>query len=157
MTDEEAETVRDYSGAAYHSINAALRGDESETPKLRTQIALIDSALAKSMTSSDLILFRGVDGDAAALLIASGLRAGAILRDPAFVSTSLSRTVALRFAAFPPGGLMYQITVPAGSIALDATPYSQYATEQEYILPRDCAMRVIGVNAATRTIELELV
>ena len=64
---------------------------------------------------------------------------------------------ALRFAAFPPGGLIYRIRVPAGSIALDATPYSQYDAEREYLLPRDCAMRVVGVDPAKRTIELELV
>lgn len=157
LSSEEIAAVREYSGPAYGRINAFLRGEEAGDDSLRRIVAALDSAIAKSRTIEELVVYRGIGEPGATAWRGRGLRVGQKRIDPAFMSTSADPHVANLFAEMPPAGLVLKIRIPAGSIALAVAPYSQYPGEEEYLLPRDTVVRVTGYDPVTRTIEVEVV
>ena len=53
--------------------------------------------------------------------------------------------------------MLLKIHVPAGSNALEMHPYSNHIEEHEMLLPRDAELRVIGYDANSDALELEVV
>jgi len=154
---EEILAVETYAGSQYRLINGCLRGDEPCTTRILTMIGAIDRAINRSRLPADLILFRGIGGDAAAAIRSSGIAVGSMMFDDAFMSTSIDPRTAGMFAQFPPGGLMLRIRAPKGMNALDMAPYSPYAREREFLLPRGTVLRVLGYNSSASELECEVV
>ena len=77
--------------------------------------------------------------------------------EPGFMSTSTHLDVARGFLGSTGGGMILKIHVPAGRNALDMQPYSQFADEHEFLLPRGVKLRTIGYDANADALELEVV
>ncbi|MGQ0559994.1 MAG: ADP-ribosyltransferase [Sphingosinicella sp.] len=157
LSDDEIAAVRAYAGLQYRMIDGCLRGDKPCPDAVLEQIRLLDSAVAKSQLKSDVVLFRGVDGDAADSIRAGGTAIGSILCDPAFMSTTTNPEKAALFSTFPPGGIMYKISALKGMSALPMASYSNYPKEQEFLLPRGTKLKVLGYNAANSELLMEVV
>ena len=118
---------------------------------------LLESATARETIAADITLYRGIGEPAAEQWRRRGLRVGQKITDPGFMSTTADPVVANLFADVPPDGLVLKISVPKGSFALNVAPYSQYPGDREYLMPRNTTIRVLGYEAATRTIMAEVV
>lgn len=157
LTDEQISAVTYYCGPGYRPINDVLRRRAKATRTTTAAVHNIDAAIATEALAEDRILYRGIGKVGADELRAIGIAVGDVLRDPAFLSTSVDPVQAGIFADTPPGGLRMRILAPAGSIALDVSPYSPFPDEHEYLLPRNTGLRIVGFDPATQTIETELV
>jgi hypothetical protein len=157
LTREEKAAVKDYSGAAYFEINEALRSGVDMDEGLRKAVDRLDSAIAKSPTARNLVLYRGVGEDYARALEKKDLQVGDMIAEAGFLSTSTREDVARRFLGWAGGGMLLKIHVPIGSSALDMHPYSKFADEHEFLLPRDAKLRAIGYDANADALELEVV
>ena len=157
LSRAEKEAARRYSGSAYSKINLALRFEEPADRETLATIKHLDAALAKSSTSRKLIIYRGVDADYAAVLERRGLRIGDSIIDAGFLSASTREDVARQFLGWEGGGMLLKIHLPAGSNALEMQPYSEHPEEHEILLARDVELRVIGYDANSDELELEVV
>jgi len=141
----------------YHrDINAYLRVEEVGDARLRATVAAIDAAIARSRLDADFLLFRGIDAAVARQLVAAGLRPGSVLSDAAYMSTSPKLLTARTFASWPERGLILRMRTPRGTIALDASPYSAFAAEQEVLLPRDIGIRILADADASGVMDAEV-
>jgi hypothetical protein len=156
FTSEEREAARAYSTFFHRRVNEYLRGEEEADEKVLATIEALDSAIAKRPCSTELALFRGVDGEVASYMRRSGLPVGSMITYDSFVSTSADPGWAELFAAIPPGGLILKIHVPAGSYALDMAPFAVSPIEREVLLPRGTRLRVLSYDGA-RMVETEVV
>jgi hypothetical protein len=157
LTRGEIAAVADYSGAAYHQINEALRSGDDMNEDLSRTVELLDSAIAKSPASRSIIVYRGVGEDYANALEKQNLQTGDTIFEAAFLSTSSHEDVARRFLGWSGGGMLLKIHVPSGSNALDMHPYSKFAGEHEFLLPRGVKLRAIGYDGNADALELEVV
>ncbi|MDQ8757941.1 ADP-ribosyltransferase [Sphingosinicella sp. LHD-64] len=157
LTTEEKSAVTAYTSSYYRAINACLRGDGGCDDKVKSTIEALDRAIAKSLLPAEQVVFRGVSDNYASYLRSSGLRTGSVVIDDAYVSTSRDPKKASFFAAIPPEGLIMKIHIPAGSLALDVAPYSDFPAEEEILLPRGTKLRVTGYDSGTRTLEMEVI
>lgn len=149
FADDEIEALRVYSGPRHRLINDHLRGDEDHGAEVFHHVRALDRALAKCPVGRDLVVYRGIDGDAAARLRAANLAVGDRFGDGAFVSTSADPLSCRLFASWPPGGLILRIGVKAGSTAIDMAPFSEHPDEREYLLPRDTLFEVTGISSGS--------
>jgi len=157
LTREEQAALGAYSGNAYDAINTALRSGEGMDDKIAATIDLLDSAIAKSTTPTNLVVYRGVGENYARVLKQRELREGDSIVERGFLSTSISVDVARGFLGRRGGGLLLKIRVPAGSNALDMLPYSRHPEEQEILLPRGAELRAVGYDASSDALEFEVV
>ncbi len=147
------------SGALSSNQMSDLYGEATSTQAL---IKSLDGALAKSTTTSDLVVYRGVSGQDSLLRILK-LKKGSIFTERSFSSTSLSKTTAQEFA----GDAMFKIRIPRGASAFDVSALGSRVTDlgqAEILLARGARFRLF--NAATvhringrafATVELELI
>lgn len=157
LTDTEIVSLKAYASSMYKLINAALRGDEEFQPSLFDHIASIDSALSKSALSKDIIVYRGLNGDAAAYLRRMGLAIGDEFSEASYASTSLDRKQAERFAAWPRGGIVLKIHVRSGKQLIDMSLFSDYPDECEILLPRDSIFQILAGENSNHVVEVEVV
>jgi hypothetical protein len=157
LTEDEIAAVVAYSDAAYSEINGALRAGRDLNDDLSRTVERLDSAIAKSPTAKNLVVYRGVGEDYAGNLERLGLQAGDVIIEEAFLSTSTHEDIAKRFLGWTGGGMILKINIPAGSNALDMHPYSQFPEEHEFLLPRGANLRAIGYDANADALELEVV
>lgn len=157
LTSEETKALKKYSGSFHRPLNDCLRGIEPCDQETQRITGLLDAAIKKSVVPSSLTLFRGVDDDGARRIFSIGLRVGLEIRDEGFMSCSTDLATARLFSAGAPPGIVLQIRVPKGGKALDLSPYSRYPAEQEVVLPRGTALRVIGFDASSGIIETEVI
>ena len=135
---KQAAAVRDYTGASYTEYNGALRGERPMTPELRSQIALIDKALAGHPVPENLIVSRGsgfahLTDDPTTLI-------GQVITDEGYLSTSLGS------AAFSHKPAIFHLAVPKGTPGMYVGKISQLAnTEKELLLGRGVEFEVSRV------------
>lgn len=156
LTSQEQAAARLYSGPYHARVNGCLGGEEDFDDAIRATVAALDSAIAKSRLAGDLVLFRSVGGKVASYMLMAGVRAGSILENDGFVSTSADPVAVRLFASLPPGGLIVRIHVPAGTLALDMTEMSEYPQEREFLLPRGTRLRVLSYDNVARILDTEI-
>jgi hypothetical protein len=148
MTDAEARTRGNYISMGYEAINGHLRKPKNfPTPAVTAAVKNMDAIFEKvPPLEKEVTVYRGVSGSAADKILK--LRKGAMLSDPAFISTSFSQDVAKDFATV--GGIVMSIKVPKGRRAVPGE-----RTENELILPRGTRFKV--VKKTKKSIVLEVV
>jgi hypothetical protein len=156
LTGPQRDAISRYIAGGYVRINGDCRGDSDGDPKIWREIYLLDEALAEAFLQEDQIVYRGVDKAYAAELERRLASAGDSLIDKAFLSTSRSKVVARGFIGYEEGGLLMKIRVPQGRRALYLAPYSSEPDEQEYLLPRDTVLKLIGYDEDEDVLELEV-
>ena len=143
-----------YKGNAYRKINAYLRGG-SASDEVKQMVANIDAALDGATLTRDVILYRGLAGEAVAELANSEI--GSVVQMSGFSSTTTSRRIAVGFSGttdkYRDSGLI-RILARKGSHALDLDRYhagggSGSNVENEVLLPRGARFRLVGVTDAT--------
>lgn len=151
------DSIRYYTQGGYVSINGDLRGDASLDPLIDLHIHRLDQALSAVRLPRAITVYRGVDADYAQALRSIGLRAGMVLDDRAFLSTTRSKVVALSFMHYAPGGILMRVRLPKGTKALDIAPWSADPREQEILLARNSGLCVINYDREQNLLELECV
>jgi hypothetical protein len=162
-----------YLGPQYRSFNNFLRfGDEDSSdkvPEIEQRIKDLDALIeSRGSVEAESFVYRGMielpkfeDTDITMSEMLDGLKPGDIISDPAFLSTSSDKNIALR--KFGPGIMtdngptldasnpvyepssFWAIRVPEGSKAL-AAPEDSYFSEKEVILPRNTQLRIDGIK-----------
>lgn len=140
-TDAECQAVRAYTGGDYKDINGTLRRpDKAFGPYLENTldtIAAMDTAFENAPTLDKSIrVTRGVNYAGKLKEILDSLEPGDEFQDKAFVSTTTQKTPGF-------GSFYMDIIVPKGSKALYVESISNYAGEQELILPRGAKFRLV--------------
>jgi hypothetical protein len=148
LTSAQQEALQAYQDGSYDSINSGLRSGQPLGAYYQKDVDLIDSALQQSPTSQPMTLYRGVPDPILTLEQAQQMaQTGALDTDPAFLSTSTNPEAVAEGYAPSAGGVIYEITVPAGTNAIDmnqAVGNQYFAWEREYLLPRDLPRQVTG-------------
>lgn len=154
LTDDEIDAARHYTGWGATPINGGLRNGHLDAEH-HAAVASLDSAIAKAPLPIPVTLYRGVSGRGAQVLRDAGLTVGAVIRDKAFVSTSLDAGTPMRFSSMGHGGVILRIAAKPGNLGLyvgNATgayrPRGRTLTSQnesEVILPRGTGLRVLGM------------
>jgi hypothetical protein len=152
ITAAQRAAVEAYTGNGYGAINRHLRSGEDPASG---HIAHLDALIDAHRLEHRLIVYRGVDGNFIELL--EDLAAGVEITDHAFLSTSKSADVAMRYVDDDNGGLLLRISVPAGSKGVDLTPYSHLPDEEEFLLPRGSTMRLVAFDELEDILDLEIV
>jgi hypothetical protein len=148
--------VEAYTGGGYEEINAYLRGKHSADMadargKTAQVIRGLDSALSKGKAPAALSAYRGVRGDADdpgsfVKAVVAAAQAGGTLTDQAFMSTSLSGSVAEKQFAGDrrmPGRetAVVRIHVPGGSPGAYSDVVGDTG-EAEWLMPRGTTLRL---------------
>lgn len=134
-----AHAFRGDDAAATAAIDSAMIAHQSHVMGL-------DSAIAKSRTTEDVHLYRGVGTPNR-----YGLP-GEIYHDHGFVSTSFDQEKAMNFSK---NRGMAHIYIRKGLKALVLDGYSEHSTEGEALLPRDSKFRVLHYSEDGRHVHLE--
>lgn len=154
LTENDIEALRSYTSSS-SGKNSVLRRQEAATNVGMYNFRGITRAIDKASLAEDTTLHRGVGLDAVAEIerqlgvsLDSHEAIGKIFRDPAFVSTSRSETVARDFAnplsrKIDPKQLL-TILAEKGSKAADVASISEHPHEEEVTLQRGSRFRVLG-------------
>lgn len=139
-TPKEVRALADYQGTEYLNVNEALRagGQSWATGPDQLTIRQVTRAIDYApRTNQSVTAYRGLTftSDDATRAFLSQAGEGAVFTDPAFASTSLSRTTA---ASFGRNGILMEIDVPAGSKAVGLDLWG----ESELLLQRGTSFRV---------------
>jgi hypothetical protein len=137
FTDSELSALRKYRNYSAN-LNNELRGfgglGEAQVAELEKQSAAIDAAFLKaSALPENVTLYRGTLSPEI-----MDAKLGTVLDEKAFMSTSLDRDQAERFAPD-----VLEIRTPAGTRVI---PMSGTDSESELLLPRDVKLRVIDIQ-----------
>ena len=161
---DDLDAVVDYTNGSgwYSTINSGLRGSyeltKYEKPKFDKYVASLDRLMsAAPKTETPIVTYRGVkQGEFTDLL--RTLDIGDEFTDAGFVSTSMNRETANRFARET--GTVLEIVTPAGSsgmmpIAFRTEMSERFTTgEVEWLLPRKSRFRVVGRSSDVVKVEL---
>ena len=158
LSDAEKKAVHEYSNLHYAKINKKLRLGHKPDERINN----IDAALDKSALSQDSVVYRGLNQDRSKRLLTK-TQPGEVFVDRGYSSTSLSEGVARGFAATTDGGTVVlpkakhgyvlSINVDKGTNALPLNDdIARHIAEQEVLLPRDSAFRVLRVDHDTKTV-----
>lgn len=130
-----------YIGTGYSPMNGLLRGtftsDQATMEMIARRVENMDRAFAVApnpvLHDEPVVAWRGVSH------IPEGKvpKAGELMREPGYLSTSVSKNVASQFA----GDWLYRIDLPAGTSRIHGT-----LSELELILPRGTTLRVLDVT-----------
>lgn len=138
-------------GTTEPAVNAALRGSQPMTPRLRDDVAVIDQALAASRTSGPVTVFRGWQR---APFMPAGWQdadlTGLTWSDAAYTSSTASPEAAESYAGDEAdGGFSARILLPEGFPALSiADEAGGMDDEGEIVLPHGLAFRVTADHGA---------
>jgi hypothetical protein len=146
-------------------VNRALRIDPDEAEQIYGNvISELDETMVRTPNiTSAITVYRGVRGGDDLPPEFEELEAGDVFSDSAFVSTSLSPTSALGFAgvynAPNTQGLVFEISVPANSEGIFpnswlGTDRNNFASELEFLLPRDSQFKVISTEGVVWKLEI---
>lgn len=135
LTSEERNAIAAYSGNAFVSINAAMRGEIAMTPPLARRIATIKSGLRKYPIPTAVRASRIVDAAFFGIMDDASVHEviGDEFIEPAFLSTCGLATPAptgLR----PPNGVIADLIVPAGTHALRLGEIAEVPLEREVLI-----------------------
>jgi hypothetical protein len=135
LTTTEERAAIAYTGSQYRVINADARAGNTHA-----LMADLDAAIAKGRLIEDIVTVRGLNSHPD---IPSGalLRAGDVISEPGYTSTSLSSGSAFG------GTYELRIRVPKETRALAVEDLTLHRGEHELILPRGSRLQVIGTTA----------
>jgi hypothetical protein len=165
MTKNQYDTVHEYTRDGYRNLNETLREGNREEVKdalESEQVKNLDALIATHSLAKDTVVYRGVKlNDDQRWSYGNYtdwnyVNVGDILQDEGYTSTAKSYSEAEKFMSF--GGhfgqpIMFKITVPAGSPALDVNAAMKdyeskngsslfYPYESEILLPRQTRLEV---------------
>lgn len=171
-TEEERDTIRDYTGSDYTYINRALRNnsvlasmmsDEAKAERFE-QASKISSGISKYDLNDNIIVYRGVSLDALGInavfdsKISEGMKdlVGTVYKDKGFMSTS-----AVKSSSFTSKEAVMSIKVPKGKgRGAWVSPISLYPYENEFLLQRSSSLKITKAERGTGgkwEIEAELI
>ena len=151
--DHVIEAIRTYSGSKYWDINRYLRGIRSELkPELQKIADVLMDELEQNELADNMVLYRGVGPD---VLQGKPVEVGAIITDPAFVSTSTTSKTARDFIDDSQGYLL-KITSPKGTKALNISKYSVHQSEAEVLMQMGTAFKIDKIYKKSRYTVLEV-
>lgn len=148
ITKVEMESLLMYQGTYYREINDHFRFGKAITPGALKASQRVDNIIARSTTSGRIPVYRGIG-------LNDGLKIGQILEESAYMSTSLSRSVATEFATVSnePRRYVFEFEIPENysSVAIDDAlgERSQY-DEAEYLLGRGRRVVIKGMETGSR-------
>jgi hypothetical protein len=156
LSYSEVAELRLYQRTGYLTTNPILRDevstadyDEGALSRIEMSIDAIDTAIAKGKLHSGLKVYRGLR-DPQAVFGVADLAAlnGQVINEPAFVSTSLDREVALRMTVTSPSPVLAQLHLDAGQAAawLALAGDRHRRSEYEILLPRRLRIKIQGVD-----------
>lgn len=148
---------RDYSGSMYHIINETLRENRQAMGSTRLAIERIDQVFAyeSSTLREDKVLWRGLNEEWKDLR-KSRLDIGVTYQDDAFVSTTMDRDFAKKWAGSR--GVVFQMIVPKGTPAIYLDSFSvNQGDEVEVLLPRGSQVRIVNIMWNERPVRIQAV
>jgi HK97 family phage portal protein len=164
MSSEERNGFEEYTGFSYTDINSMMRGN-SNTGGRRAEDAIAGMrkyfADPKNVTHEDMILYRGSNRVAFGLpqrqsfnprenITGDQLQpfVGTYIRDPAFLSTTLDRSVAANFASNE-DNIVFELEAPRGTKGLFVAPNSRHREEHEVTLDSNTMIEIISIDQVT--------
>jgi SPP1 gp7 family putative phage head morphogenesis protein len=154
LTEDQHGAIDAYTGDIYTELNAWLRsGMEYEDDWLESLTADIDSALAGFTLSQDISVLRGTSTEVLKELgVAIDKAVGKTLWDPAYLSSTIAKSVAGEFAdmaVYNSGGqrVFLQFDIPAGEgRGAFVDSISANSGELEFLIRRDAQFEVYAVD-----------
>ncbi len=152
LSDQAKKAIGDYTTVTAFRINNSLREGklpkESKLPGGLADVKELDSAIENAPPLKEEVgTYRGV------AFQYDGVKAGDVLIDEGFMSTSLNKDVAHSFGstedakeAGTKGAARLYITVPEGGKAMYVGGIGNIKSEQELILPRQTTMRIRDIR-----------
>lgn len=138
VTDEEAKYLVGYKQFEYKRVNASLRNGF-----VFNEAKMMDQVLDRAPSlPQNLKLFRGMP----AAEIPKSLKAGDLIQDKGYVSTSLDRKTAREF-----GGVSVEIRAHKGQAGAWMDPFG--SAEYEVLLPRGSVFRVVSRDRGSLVLE----
>lgn len=159
LTDDEAGALSSYSRTVHDLVNRALRGRGSASdvyfaqPWVETLSAALDKAVE---TDAPMVLYRGFSDKS---FYRRRLRAGNVLTDPGFCSTSIHQRSVQRFANEhyaatdhkpEPHRVYWTIQVPAGAKIAPLGNLADNPFEYECLLRAGTRFKVLDVSRSRR-------
>lgn len=154
LSAEQRSAIYDYTGGYFRHVNGTLRHGEQPYSNTHDLIARLDAAFEAAPPLTAPITVRRNVWNVEAMFGEPGSRVGGEFVDDGFVSTTTGRDASFF------GEHQLNIVVPAGSKALDVRAASNNPQEDEVLLPRGTAFKVVSdtVDAnGNRIIELHVV
>jgi hypothetical protein len=158
FTDGEIAALSSYQGGSSSMLRTAndpgalefqrtIARQQLEQPENARQIRELDSAMARSETTADAVLYRGVQP-----ALANVPEPGQSYVDYSFVSTSADQNVAAGF-----GPMVLEVRVPAGTRAVNVSQAlgsrSQFE-QSEFLLDRGMTFRVVSKTPTRAVVEI---
>lgn len=132
LTREEVEAVLQYTRSDdYADLNSYLRTGQTGNEYFDTETRLLKSAIAKTQTTEDITVWRGVNSE----YVRQKSKSVKISSVDALTSTSTSRNIAEKFAGNDNNSVIFKIKLPKGTNAIDAMGISRKPEEDEILLP----------------------
>ena len=138
LTAEELEILKGYQSTDYKWVNSELRTGKGIDDESREFHRVLDNILGRGATNRDIVAYRGISTSSF-----EGTESGMIIRDNAYISTSLDEASAGRFLAEKENPMIAELRIPKGSKGayiegvLDMKEY-------EFLMPRGSEFRVIS-------------
>lgn len=153
LTEQQHVILKDYKEGGYRQINDFLRGAyvrETLVAPLKEDVSIIDDAIAQQSLHSDVSLYRGIHHEP--LAINAEKLIGKTVEVASFQSTTVDKKVALEFAGVGKGAVIFKISVPKGTPAIDMSKFetSNNVNEKEILLGRGGRVRITGVDRTSR-------
>ena len=139
---KEKAAIRNYTGSNYDEINGRLRSGGPHD----WQVKQLDEALSKTALTDEIVVYRGIK-NAEKLGLHPTKSLGDVIRDPAYLSTSLNPAVAKSFAG-PEGGkgAVLRITAPPGTKGASVARLTEFPHEHEVLFSRGSGVKITHVS-----------
>lgn len=158
LSPAERKALRFYKGDGYREINQVLRYGGESDPDILQAIEDLDVALSRFQLPEPVIAYRGL-GSQALFTQAEDL-IGDTIEEPAYLSTSLLRSVAEGYlSARSEWRVLEEILVPGGVAVgayVGAPDLVEPMEEHEFLLPRGTELAVHAVRREADHVRLEV-
>lgn len=141
----QVDALEDYSFTEYKRINSALRRGTTLSRNMQKTVTAIDEVIdgARALPN-DVVAYRGLTEK-----VAKMFQPGTIIRDDAFVSTTLNEKTAAHFADFSKNEFVLEVILPKGTKCVGMPDFLSIK-EQELLLARGTRFRVLERTEAGR-------
>lgn len=153
LTEEEIQSIKEYTGGAYSTINHGLRDGTKLTKDDKENIKNLDRVLENNKTTEDITVYRGFS-DVSQI---QNAEVGGTITDKGYVSTSTSEKAAKGFSrGTDDKGKMYiaEITIPKGSSVADVNKLigtsSAKSKESEMLIGKNAKFDVNKISSVGR-------
>ena len=144
MSFDEEMTISRYTQSGYERSNGYLRGkaelSEYDLKEVKDDIPRLDAVLNRSIVPEDVVVYRGAKLSKSTL---KQFEPGSTFTDAGFISSTLTPTVAEKFAGEK--GVIMEIGIPKGShgLYIGVRGLTAFPTESEFLLPRSSTFKVV--------------